>query len=434
LGLPGVLPVLNRQALEWGIRVGLAFDCEIAEVMRFDRKHYFYPDLPKGYQISQYDHPLARYGRLDIDSEGGKHTVRLRRIHLEEDAGKSLHENRDGVSLVDFNRAGIPLLEIVSEPDIRSSDEAHQYLTALKNSILYLDVSDCNMEEGSLRCDVNVSLRAAGSQTLGTRVEIKNLNSFRAVRMALDYEIQRQQQVLQEGGAVVQETRLWNERKLITEPMRGKEDAADYRYFPEPDLVPFVIDRALVERIRVALPELPAARKQRLMQRYSLSEYDAGVLTAQRKLADLFEKALAVYDQPKALVNWIMGDLSAYLNSKQLTIEDITLQPEWLAHLVQLIDKGTITGKIAKDLLIKVIEQGKDPEGIVQSEGLQQIADTGALEAIVTAVIAEHPKVVDEVRAGKETALQFLVGQGMRRSKGKANPQQLIQLLKQKLG
>jgi aspartyl-tRNA(Asn)/glutamyl-tRNA(Gln) amidotransferase subunit B len=433
LGLPGVLPVLNERALEWGIRVATAFDCEIAPVMKFDRKQYFYPDLPKNYQISQYDRPLARRGHLTIRVGDQDKRIGIHRIHLEEDAGKLLHENHPTESLVDFNRAGVPLLEIVSEPDLRSSEEAYQYLVELKALVEYLDVSTCNMEEGSLRCDTNVSLRAQGASALGSKVEVKNLNSFRAVKQALEYEVRRQGIVLDRGERIPQETRLWDAKSLKTESMRSKEEAADYRYFPEPDLVPFVIDPALVERIRSALPELPAARRARFQQAYQLSAYDAEVLTQHRVLAELFEGALKAGAASKPLANWLMGDLLAYLNARGLEPEALRLRPEWLAHLLQLIADGTISGKMAKDLFIQMLERQQDPAQLVTEGGLRQIVDPQELERIAEAVLQANPKSVTDYLNGKATALTHLMGQAMKQSKGKANPQQMTELLKRKL-
>ena len=433
LGLPGVLPVLNARALDWGIRVALAFECELAGTMKFDRKQYFYPDLPKNYQISQYDRPLAEHGCLDLVVDGRPTRVRIRRIHLEEDAGKLLHEGSRTESLVDFNRAGVPLLEIVSEPDLRSPEEAYQYLIELKAVAQYLAVSTCNMEEGSLRCDTNISLRPAGAGALGTRVEVKNLNSFRNVKLALDYEIQRQRALLERGERLPQETRLWDAKGLKTVSMRSKEEAADYRYFPEPDLVPFVLEPARIEQARAALPELPAARRERFQRAYELSEYDARVLTQSQVLADVFEGAIRAGAAAKPAANWIMGDLAAYLNGKGLEPEDIKLRPEWLAHLIQLVRDGTISGKMAKELLVQMLERQQDPAVLVEQGGLRQIVDPGALARIAEDVLQANPQSVEAYRKGKANALIHLMGQAMKRSQGKANPQQMQQLLKEKL-
>lgn len=433
LGLPGALPVLNALALAWGIRAGLAFNCEITPVMKFDRKQYFYPDLPKNYQISQYDNPLARRGWLEIAVEDKPKRIGIHRIHLEEDAGKLLHDAHATESFVDFNRTGVPLLEIVSEPDLRSSEEAHQYLTELKAVIEYLEVSTCNMEEGSLRCDVNVSLRKVGETAFGAKVEVKNLNSFKAVKQAVEYEIRRQSVALDGGERIRQETRLWDAKALRTESMRSKEEAADYRYFPEPDLVPFVLNAELVEQARKALPELPAARRARFQADYPLSAYDAQVLTQEKVLAELFEGAIKAGAAPKPVANWIMGDLSAYLNAKDLSAEAAVLKPEWLAHLVELVASNRISGRMAKEVFLQMLQQKKDPGVIVNESGLQQITDAGALDAIAEAVVSANPKSVEDYVGGKETAFTFLMGQAMKQSKGKANPRQISEVLKRKL-
>jgi aspartyl-tRNA(Asn)/glutamyl-tRNA(Gln) amidotransferase subunit B len=433
VGLPGTLPVLNERAFDWGIKVALAFGCDVATSMKFDRKQYFYPDLPKGYQISQYDRPLAQHGRLDILVGEQPKRIGITRIHMEEDAGKLLHDPNASASFVDFNRAGVPLLEIVSEPDLRSPEEAYQYLGNLKAILQYLDVSTCNMEEGSLRCDANVSLRPVGANAFGAKVEVKNLNSFKAVKSALEFEIRRQTQALEQGQRIVQETRLWNAKSGLTESMRSKEEANDYRYFPEPDLVPFVVDDARLDRARTSLPELPAQRQQRLMQAYQLSAYDAAVLTQERALGALFEQAAAGYPNPKRVANWIMVELAAYLNARTLEPKDVALPPEWLIHLLQAVDAGTISGKMAKELFVESLEQQQDPAALIASKGLRQIVDSGELDRIADAVIAEHPKSAEDYRGGKQNALMFLVGQCMRRSQGKANPQQMTEILKRRL-
>ncbi|MBI3011896.1 MAG: Asp-tRNA(Asn)/Glu-tRNA(Gln) amidotransferase subunit GatB [Candidatus Omnitrophica bacterium] len=433
LGLPGVLPVLNERVLEWGIRAALAFDCGIARVMKFDRKQYFYPDLPKNFQISQYDMPLAQHGHLDITMEEETKRIGIRRIHLEEDAGKLLHEASETETFVDFNRTGVPLLEIVSEPDLRSPDEAYQYLIGLKAVVQYLDVSTCNMEEGSLRCDTNVSLRRPGETSLGSKVEIKNLNSFRAVKLALEYEMKRQALAFDRGERIPQETRLWDAKDQRTESMRSKEEAADYRYFPEPDLVPFVIDERLINRIREALPELPARRLRRFQTSYQLSAYDAEVLTQHRSLAELFEGALRSGATPKLAANWIMGDLLAYLNAKGLEPDAVKLRPEGLAHLLELIQHGTLSGTMAKEVFLQMLERGVDPVELVNERGLRQIVDPAALEQIVDEVIQANPKSVEAYHNGKVTALTHLMGQAMKQSQGRANPQQIRALLTRRL-
>ena len=433
LGLPGALPVLNEQAFAWGIKVALALSCQIAHVMKFDRKQYFYPDLPKNFQISQYDQPLSHHGYLDITVGEQTKRIGITRVHMEEDAGKLLHDTGGAVSFVDYNRTGVPLLEIVSEPDLRSSDEAYQYLTELKAILQYLDVSTCNMEEGSLRCDTNISLRAPGAPEFGSKVEVKNLNSFRAVKLAVEYEIKRQAAMLDRGERIAQETRLWNAKKELTDSMRSKEEAADYRYFPEPDLVPFVIEPAVIERVRAALPELPAQRRVRFQQRYELSAYDAQVIAQDRAMADLFEQALTTYPKPKPVANWIMGDLSAYLNARALPLAGVKLRPEWLGHLLQLIDAGTLSGKMAKDVFSQALERGVDPVQLVSEGGLRQIVDAGSLEQIADDVLQAFPKSVEDYSKGKTNALMYLVGQAMKRSQGKANPEQMTQMLKRKL-
>ena len=433
LGLPGVLPVLNRQALQWGIRVALALDGQIAPLMKFDRKQYFYPDLPKNYQISQYDKPLAQHGHVTLETAAGPRRIGIRRIHLEEDAGKLLHDAHQTDSFVDFNRAGVPLLEIVSEPDLRTPEEAYQYLVRLKGVLQYLDVSTCNMEEGSLRCDTNVSLRAPGQAALGTKVEVKNLNSFKAVKQALEYEQRRQATTLARGEGLAQETRLWDAKALKTESLRSKEEAADYRYFPEPDLVPFLLDARLIEQVRRDLPELPKARARRFQEAYQLSPYDAAVLTQSRALAELFELALKAGAEPKPVANWLMGDFLAYLNANALEPDAVKLRPEWLAHLLELIGKGTISGKMAKEVFARMLAEGKDPRQIVEAGGLRQIVEAGALERIADEVLQANPASVEAYRKGKTNALTHLMGQAMKQSQGKAHPQQMQDVLKRKL-
>jgi len=443
LGLPGTLPVLNQRAFEWGIKVALAFDCRLAEVMKFDRKQYFYPDLPKGYQISQYDQPLCHHGHLDISVHDVAKRVGITRIHMEEDAGKLFHDAQAPHSYVDFNRAGVPLLEIVSEPDLRSADEAYQYLLELKAVLEYLDVSTCNMEEGSLRCDANISLRPApppaGSSTgpipLGAKVEIKNLNSFKAVKAALEFEVSRQAKALGQGTRIHQETRLWDAKALKTELMRSKEEASDYRYFPEPDLVPFVVDSAVVQQAADRLPERPAQRRKRLAEAYGLSAYDAQVLTQHRSLAELFEQAVAAYKKPKPVANWVMGDLLAYLNAKGQEPEEVRVEPAWLAHLLEAIDSGTISGKMAKELFVESLDTQQDPQQIIAQKGLRQVVDAGELERLVDEVLADPASAgsTQDYRKGKANALMFLVGKCMARSKGTANPAQVTEILKRKL-
>jgi aspartyl-tRNA(Asn)/glutamyl-tRNA(Gln) amidotransferase subunit B len=436
LGLPGVLPVLNKKVLEYAIRAALALNCEIAEYSKFDRKNYYYPDLPKNYQISQYDLPLARNGYLNIEVNGQTKRIGITRIHMEEDAGKLIHQGTIATSpysLVDYNRTGVPLIEIVSEPDMRSPEEARAYLEKLKAIIQYTGVSDCKMEEGSLRCDANVSVRPRGSREFGTKTEIKNMNSFKALQRALAYEVERQIAVLQEGGRIVQETRTWDENKGVTLPMRSKEEAHDYRYFPEPDLVPLVIDRQWVEEIRATLPELPDERRNRYIKRYDLPAYDATVLTATKEMADYFEECVALYPNAKAVSNWMMGDLSRLLNAHNMDITRCKVSPRQLTDMLKLMDRGTISGKIAKTVFEEMFATGKDPEQIVQEKGLVQITDEGAIAAVVEEVLASNAKVVEDYLKGKDRAFGFLVGQVMKATRGKANPELVNRLLKEKL-
>ncbi|SHF54256.1 aspartyl/glutamyl-tRNA(Asn/Gln) amidotransferase subunit B [Caldanaerobius fijiensis DSM 17918] len=431
LGLPGTLPVLNKKVVEYAIKAGLATNCQISEFSKMDRKNYFYPDLPKAYQISQYDLPLCHSGYIEIEVGGKTKKIGIRRIHIEEDAGKLMHTH-DG-SLVDYNRAGVPLIEIVSEPDINSPEEAYAYLTKLKSILQYIEVSDCKMEEGSLRCDTNVSLMPVDAKEFGTKIELKNLNSFKAVQRALEYEIKRQRDVLESGDKVVQETRRWDESRGITLSMRTKEEAHDYRYFPEPDLVPIVVDREWVERIRAELPELPDQKRERFIRDYGIPEYDAGVLTATRALADFFENTVKLHNNPKAVSNWIMSEVLRILNDKAIEIQELNLRPEQLAQLLTLIEKGTISGSIAKKVFEDVIETGKDPETIVKEKGLVQLSDEGQIREIVRQVLEQNPKSVNDYKSGKEKAFGFLVGQIMRATKGKANPQIANKILKEEL-
>ena len=437
MGFPGVLPVLNRKVVEHTIRTGLATHCAIAPRSRWARKNYFYPDLPKGYQISQYELPLCTGGHVDVGVDGASRRVGLTRIHMEEDAGKNVHDSGGGHSLVDLNRAGVPLMEIVSEPDMRSPDEAGAYLRTLRSTLQYLEVCDGNMEEGSFRCDANVSLRAAGADALGVKVEIKNLNSFKAVEKALEYEIGRQGRVLSEGGAVEQETRLWDADREATRPMRSKEDAHDYRYFPDPDLLPLVIDDQWVAEIRATLPELAPSRRERFREEYGLSAYDAEVLTQRRDVADYFEAAVRAHDNPKAICNWLTGDLFRALKERKLDaalrIEAWPAPAEDLARMVRMVDDGTISGKLAKTVFAAMLETGKDPDAVVREKGLEQVSDTGALDAAVDEVLSECAAQAAEFRAGKEKVFGFLVGQVMKATRGKANPQMVNEILGRKL-
>jgi aspartyl-tRNA(Asn)/glutamyl-tRNA(Gln) amidotransferase subunit B len=423
LGMPGVLPVLNRRAVEFALKMALATDCSIAPESVFARKNYFYPDLPKGYQISQYELPLAEHGRLDIQVDGQRRTIGITRIHLEEDAGKLMHSESRPVSFVDFNRTGVPLIEIVSEPDLRTPEEAVEYLKGLRNILLYLEICDGNMEEGSLRCDANISLRPAGAQELGTKTELKNMNSFRFVRQALEYEIRRQRALLSEGREIVQETRLWDAAKSQTFSMRGKEEAHDYRYFPDPDLTPVRIEPQWLEELRRSLPELPAARADRFHQKYGLPAYDAEVLTGDKALADYFEDCLKEFPQPKTVSNWIMVEVMRELKKEEAGVAALKVAPRDLGRLLALVEKGAISGKIAKTVFEKMIATGGDPEAIVRDQGLAQISDVGALEAQAREILAAHPKEVADYQAGKTKVMGFFVGQLMKKTKGQANPQ-----------
>lgn len=429
LGHPGVLPVLNRQAVDYAMKAAMALNCEIGDVSKFDRKNYFYPDSPKAYQISQYDQPIGLNGYIDIEVDGKTKRIGITRLHLEEDAGKLTHVDGGYASLVDFNRVGTPLVEIVSEPDISSPEEARAYLEKLRAIMLYCDVSDVKMEEGSMRCDANISLRPHGQKEFGTRAELKNMNSFRGVVRGLEYEQLRQAEILDEGGLVVQETRRWDETQGKTFSMRGKEEAHDYRYFPDPDLVTLHIDQAWKDRIRASIPELPDARKARYTSEYGLPEYDAGVITSSKALADLFESSLAYTKDAKAVSNWIMGDLLGYLNSNSLELSDVKLTGQGLGEMIGLIEKGTISSKIAKTVFKEMLQSGKLPQQIVEEQGLVQISDEGAILAIVKEVVANNPASVEDYKAGKEKAIGFLVGQVMKQSKGKANPGLVNKLL-----
>ncbi|MBP2641252.1 MAG: gatB [Firmicutes bacterium] len=437
LGMPGVLPVVNEKVVEFAVRAGLALNCEILPFSKFDRKNYYYPDLPKNYQTSQYDLPIALNGYLDIEVGGETKRIGITRIHMEEDAGKLVHagtiSNAD-YTLVDYNRTGVPLIEIVSEPDLRSPEEAKAYLEKIKSILEYLDVSDCKMEEGSLRCDANISLRPRGTEPFGTKSEIKNLNSFRAVQKGLEYEVERQTDLLEEGGKVVQETRSWDDAAGVTVSLRSKEQAHDYRYLPEPDLVPIVVDPSWVEEIRSNLPELPDERKKRMMETHGLSSYDASVLTASRAQAEYFDALTAQGVDAKAAANWVMGEVAKHLNSNGLTIAQCPVSAENLAGMLTLVDKGTISHKIAKTVFEEMWTSGKAAEQIVREKGLVQISDSSAIIGIVDAVLAANPQSVADFQAGKERALGFLVGQIMKQTKGRANPEMVNTLLKERIG
>ncbi|MBZ5720660.1 MAG: Asp-tRNA(Asn)/Glu-tRNA(Gln) amidotransferase subunit GatB [Acidobacteriia bacterium] len=438
LGLPGALPVLNRKAVEFAVLAAAALNCRIHETSIFARKNYFYPDLPKGYQISQYDKPLAEFGGIEIKTAGGVKKIGITRLHLEEDAGKSLHEgfpDSAETTAIDLNRSGVPLIEIVSEPDISSPDEAHEYLTRLKEIILYTGVSDCNMEEGSLRCDANVSVRPRGQKEFGTKTEVKNVNSFRFIREALQYEIGRHIGVLESGGVITQETRLYNANEGKTYGMRSKEQAHDYRYFPEPDLLPLVVDAKWKAEILRNLPELPEARRQRMVAEYGVTDYDAGVLTASRALADQFEAAAKAAKNPKRVANLVQGELMGRLKAKGLEIEQSPISMQGVAASADLVESGAISGKMLKDLYDLCFERGKDFPAVYEEAGRpEQSRDTSALEKTIDEVIAANPKQLEQYRAGKTTLIGFFVGQVMKASKGQANPQLVNELLTKKLG
>ena len=434
LGFPGVLPVLNREVVERALRVAVALGCEINSPTIFERKNYYYPDLPKNYQISQKRTPLGRGGQLEILVEGEPMSVPMWEIHLEEDAGKLLHpEGEAEITLVDYNRSGMPLLEIVCAPKLHTLPQVDAYMTGLRNLLIYLDVSDCKMEQGHLRFEANVDVRPAGMTAPGPRVEMKNLNSFRAVLHALDYEIRRQTEVLESGGKLVQETRLWDDQRGLTRPMRSKEEAQDYRYFPEPDLPPLEIPAEWIERVRANLPELPHARRQRFVTQYGLSAYDADILTGDKALSDFYEQTVALGADAKAAGNWVMNELSRILNERSQTIGASRVTPRHLAELIALISRGSISGKIAKDVFAEMFESGKLPEEIVSARGLTQISDEEAIATLVDRVIAENPTVVADFKGGKEKSLAFLVGQVMKLSQGRANPQLVNKLLRERL-
>jgi aspartyl-tRNA(Asn)/glutamyl-tRNA(Gln) amidotransferase subunit B len=436
LGFPGALPVLNRRAVEYAVRAALALGCRVQTSSIFARKNYFYPDLPKGYQISQYEQPLAIEGRLEYVADGDRRSVGITRVHLEEDAGKSLHEgfpDSDRRTYLDFNRSGVPLIEIVTEPDLRSAADAADFFARLRAIVTALGVNDGNMEEGSLRCDANVSVRRTGATVLGVKTEVKNVNSFRFLQRALEFEIQRQIDLLQEGGRVVQETRLWDSTAARTVSMRSKEEAHDYRYFPEPDLPPLQIGPAWIEEIRAALPELPDARRQRFIDQYGLPEYDAALLTQSTPLADYFEATAAEAGQAKAASNWIMGEVLRKVRALGVEIDSVRVTPGQLAGLIRLVEQGSISGSIAKDVFEKMYETGRPAEAIVEAEGLAQIQDEGMLEDLVRATIAQHPGPVGQYRSGRTATLGFLVGQVMKATGGKANPKLVNQLMRRAL-
>ena len=437
LGMPGVLPTINKRVVEFGIKAGLATNCEINKYSKFDRKNYYYPDLPKNWQTSQYDLPIAEHGWVDIDVEGKKKRIRLTRIHMEEDAGKLVHSGTtikdSSSSNVDYNRTGVPLLEIVSEPDMSSAEEARAYMEKIKSIMEYIDVSNCRMEAGNLRADINVSRRPVGSKELGTRTEMKNINSFKNLEDAINYEIERQEEVLEDGGHIVQETRTFDPARGITLSMRSKENAHDYRYMPEPDLPPIVTSEETIEKYRSELPELPDARRARLESEYGLSDYDAGIITSSRAMAEYFDAVIAEGADPKLAANWIMGDLSKELNADGIDISKSPVEAKRLGEMIQLIMKDTISGKIAKKVFKEMWTNPDSPEKIVKDKGLVQITDTKAIEGIVDEVIANNQKAVDDYKGGNKKAIGALVGQVMKASKGKANPQMVNKLLAEKL-
>jgi aspartyl-tRNA(Asn)/glutamyl-tRNA(Gln) amidotransferase subunit B len=433
MGMPGVLPVLNRKVVEYTMKMSLATHCRINGACNFARKNYFYPDLPKGYQISQYAEPLSEHGYVDIEINGGKKRVGITRIHMEEDAGKLLHDEHNPLSYVDLNRTGVPLIEIVSEPDMRSAEEAAAYLRRLHEILVYLEICDGNMEEGSFRCDANVSLRPRGETAFGTRAELKNMNSFRNVQRAIEYEIKRQQYILEGGQKVVQETRLWDDSQGVTHSMRGKEEAHDYRYFPDPDLVPIMIGDTWIEEVGKSLPELPLEKRERFIREYEIPTYDAGVLTSSRALADYFEEVARLSGKPKIAGNWVMGDVLRFLNEDKRDIKNCPILPGSLAEMILLIEEGAISGKMAKDVIEDMYKTGKGPKQIIEEKGLVQITDEEALRKVVGEVIEANPGQLEQYRGGKEKLFGYFVGQVMKETKGKANPALVNELLKKML-
>ena len=433
MAMPGTLPVLNEKVVEYAVKAGLATNCEISRNSKNDRKNYFYPDLPKAYQISQYDRPLCEHGYVEIETDEGKKKIRLTRIHIEEDAGKLNHDEFGGGSLVDLNRAGVPLIEIVSEPDLRSADEAEKYLKKLKSILEYIEVSDCKMQEGSLRADVNVSVRKKGDTKLGTRTEMKNMNSFRSITRAIEYEVDRQIDVIENGGKIDQETLRWDDVSGKTFSMRDKEDAQDYRYFPDPDLVAIKLSEEYIENIKNTLPELPESRKQRYLNEYKLSEKDAKIITSSKYLSDLFEEAIKICNNPKAVNNWIISDISRILNETEMEPIEIPFDAKQLGKLVILIDKGTISSSIGKKVLVELFENPRDPEEIIKEKGWIQISDEGAIKEVVLKILEANPQSIADFKGGKDKALGFLVGQAMKETKGKANPQLLNKMFLEEL-
>lgn len=437
LGMPGALPVLNKQVVDFAIKTGLSLNCAIQKTNKFDRKNYFYPDLAKNYQISQLYQPICLGGHIDIVVDGEHKSIGVTRIHMEEDAGKLVHSgatiSTSDSSAVDYNRAGVPLLEIVSEPDMRSAEEARAYMENLKAILEYIDVCDCKMQEGSLRCDANVSIMPEGAKEFGTRAEIKNLNSFRSLVRAIEYEVERQKEILEDGGHVVQETRTWDEANGITLSMRSKEEAHDYRYFPEPDLVPVELTDEWIDGIRASLPELPAQRQVRLMEQFGLSEYDASLIVSTKAMAEYFDEAVKTAKDAKGVANWLLGDVSAYLNNEGITIGEFKISPANLAELVNLTKEGVLSSKLAKKVFAEMLKDNEAPKALVKKLGLEQVSDEGAIMKLVEETIAENPQAVADFRAGKQKAIGSLVGQIMKKSKGKANPGMVQSMLKEKL-
>ncbi|PKN18167.1 MAG: Asp-tRNA(Asn)/Glu-tRNA(Gln) amidotransferase GatCAB subunit B [Deltaproteobacteria bacterium HGW-Deltaproteobacteria-6] len=433
LGMPGVLPVLNKKVVEYGMKMALATNCTINPSNSFARKNYFYPDLPKGYQISQYAYPLAEHGYILLEGDGEPKKIGITRIHMEEDAGKLIHDENNPSSYVDLNRTGVPLIEIVGEPDLRSPEEAAEYLRRLHEILVYLEICDGNMEEGSFRCDANVSIRPVGQKEFGTRTELKNMNSFRNVQRALEYEVKRQQYLVENGQKIIQESRLWDDAQGVTNSMRSKEEAHDYRYFPDPDLVPVMVDEAWIARIREELPELPLAKRERFVKEYQIPAYDAGVLTADKALALYYEDVVKLCGKPKQASNWVMGDVLRFLNEDKRDIRQCPITAKSLADMIKLIEEGAISGKMAKDVIDEMYKTGKPPQEIVKEKGLVQITDEGELIKTITAIIEANPNQLKDYRGGKEKLFGFFVGQVMKATQGKANPQLVNDLLKKML-
>lgn len=429
LGLPGSLPVLNKTVLEYGMRVGLALNCEINSLLKFDRKNYYYPDLPKGYQISQFDFPIAKNGYITIKGTAGERRIGVTRAHLEEDAGKLVHDDKTKATLVDYNRTGTPLVEIVSEPDLRTSQEAHDYLTALKLVLSYLSVSECDMEKGSLRCDANVSIRPKGETKLGTKTELKNMNSFSAVRRAIDYEVKRQEGIILSGGKIIQETLLWDDARSVTVSMRSKENSHDYRYFPDPDLVPFVVDPAWVNAARQALPELPFEKLARFIDQYKLTVYDATIVIQTRELADFFESCYALYPEAKKIANWLNGPLLKELNERKCSFSGLNITAAVFTALIKKVENSEISNLAAKEVLTLFLDSGRSLEEIIREKGFLQVSDDNQLLSLVDEVLRDNPAAVAEIKAGKTNVTGFLVGQAMKKMPGKANPKKLSELI-----